>query len=259
MLFRSIGNAAINDKTTFKKELAKEIATSPAEDKKSVTAAAISGSADLMSDITALAGRTGMMDIPKAEEQIAKYNKISQEAYTPPTEGWSQAPVEHIKQLAGQSAPYMVAPVIAGLTAAEAPLTGVAATVLPTLASFGTSYGQFVGSNLSRQLDEGVKLADTNLQKAGLAAVPQAALDTISLHMLPGTRMIFQKAGIELTDAALDKIAKQSLLAKAGEYLMTTGKAMTTEGLTEAAQQIFERWQAGLSLTDEKEIGRAHV
>jgi hypothetical protein len=43
------------------------------------------------------------------------------------------------------------------------------------------------------------------------------------------------------------------MLTKAAiDYTAATGKAMSAEGLTEAAQQGFERLQAGLSITDAK-------
>ena len=39
---------------------------------------------------------------------------------------------------------------------------------------------------LGRQMEEGRALKDTDLLAAGAAAIPQAALDTLSFRMIPG-------------------------------------------------------------------------
>jgi hypothetical protein len=58
------------------------------------------------------------------------------------------------------------------------------------------------------------------------------------------------RAGVELTEEQIQAIAKQGLKKTLAEYTLATGKTAGREGLTESAQQVFERMQAGLALTD---------
>lgn len=204
----------------------------------------------LKSDIAALAGRTGIMTPEAAEEYRKQQEKESAQIFKPTEEGWTEAPITKIKELLGQSLPYMAAPIAAGATAATLPVTGTAATVAGLGAVGTVSALQFTGSNLSRQVKEGKKLADTDLGAAALASIPQAALDVVSFKMIPGVRRMFSQAGKELTAQEAKTIAEQGLRKTAIDYTASTGKAMGTEGLTESAQQFFERLQAGLSLTD---------
>ena len=114
------------------------------------------------------------------------------------------------------------------------------------------SLAQFTGSNLSRQMDEGKRLGQTELGYAAAAAVPQAALDMVSFKMAPGIRQIFAAAGKDVPEKMAEQIAKQGTLQIAKDYGLSVGKAMGAEGITEAGQQFFERLQAGLNLTDAK-------
>jgi hypothetical protein len=145
-------------------------------------------------------------------------------------------PLEYIKGLAGQSLPYMAAPLVAG--AAASPIGALAATG----AAGAASAAQFTGSNLARQLDEGKTGAQLELGKAAAAALPQAALDVIGFKYVPGIRTLFSKAGIPITEEAAKGIA--------GRYILPAAKTAGVEGATEAGQQVFERLQAGLNLTD---------
>lgn len=207
-----------------------------------------SGVAKLKGDAAALAGRTGLMGIDDAEAYRAKQDDISKRTFKPTEDSWLDSPLTHIKELAGGSLPYMAAPVVAG---GAATVLGAPA-LLATGAAGLASAAQFTGSNLDRQVEEGTKLADTKLTNAALAAIPQAALDMIGFKMMPGIRQIMQLAGKEVSEEAAKRIATQSVKQVAADYLASTGKTMGAEGLTEAAQQVFERMQAGLSLTDEK-------
>lgn len=207
-----------------------------------------SGVAKLKGDVAATAGRTGLMDTDAAEAYRAEQDAISKRTFKPTEESLLDAPWTHIKELAGQSLPYMAAPVVAGGTATVLGAPALLATGAAGLASAA----QFTGSNLDRQVEEGKKLADTDLTSAALAAIPQAALDMVGFKMIPGVRQIMQLAGKEVTEEAAKRIATQSVKQIAADYAKNTGKAMGVEGLTEAAQQVFERMQAGLSLTDAK-------
>ena len=197
---------------------------------------------NLKGDIAGLAGRSGLVDVEKAAKYQKEREEESKKLFQPTQKGWLEAPLTKLGELAGGSLPYMVAPAVAGALAPE----GLAALG----ATGALSATQFTGSNLSRQVQEGKSLAQTNLGAAAAAAVPQAALDVFSLHMIPGIKGIFGKMGESITDAEAKQIAQQGLGKTIGDYVGQTGKAMGAEGLTEAGQQVFERLQAGLSITD---------
>jgi hypothetical protein len=202
------------------------------------------GTSGLKSDVAALAGKAGLMDEDAAQKYIEEQKKYQAKTFKPTEEGWSEAPLTKVKELLGGSLPYMAAPVVAGAVA-PAGAAALGATGLASLA-------QFTGSNLSRQMDEGKTLKETELGSAAAAAIPQAALDVVSLKMLPGVRGIFGQAGKNVPAAAAKEFAEKGVAKIAGDYALATGKAMTAEGLTEAGQQFFERMQAGLELTDAK-------
>lgn len=215
------------------------------------TPALKSGYSELKSGLAALAGRTGIMDQAAAEKYIAEQEEYQKRTFKP-TATFGEAPVTKTLELLGGSLPYMAAPVVAGGAVALTPLTGPAATIAGLGAAGAASAGQFTGSNLRRQMEEGKALGETELAPAFGAALPQAALDMVSFRMIPGIRQLFTAAGTEVAPAAAKRIAEQGVKDIARDYTLATGKAMTAEGLTEAGQQVLERMQAGLSLSDEK-------
>lgn len=188
------------------------------------------------------AGKAGLMDLSAAEKYYKQQKEAAEKIYKPTEEGWSEAPWTKLKELAGTSLPYMVAPALA----AAAPETAIASA----LAAGIPSAAQFVGTNLGRQLDEGKSLEEASGAKAVAASIPQAALDVIGLRFIPGLRKILGVAGKEMTEAEAQALLSQTLRQKAADYFKATGKTMGVEGLTESAQQVFERAQAGLSITD---------
>jgi len=198
----------------------------------------------LYSDLATLAGRTGIIDESTAERVRREEEEYQRRTFKPTEEGWTEAPWTKFKELLGQSAPYMIGPAGAGLLTRGA-------GALATLGATGlTSAAQFTGSNLSRQIEEGRKLSETDFGNAFLASIPQAALDTLSLRMIPGVRGIFGTVGKEMTEAQANAFIQQTIKDKLIDYGIHTGKTATVEGATEAAQQLFERLQAGLSITD---------
>jgi len=223
----------------------------------------------LKADMANLAGKTGFITPERAEQINKEEQEYQQKTFKPTDKGWLEAFGTKFGELAGGSAPYMIAPAALGAAAlalpeaaAAAPVIAGGSAVLDAL-GLGTvgaataaggaglaSLAQFTGSNLSRQMDTGKSLAETSLGGAALAAVPQAALDVFGLKMIPGIRNIFAKAGRKISDAEARAIASQGLAKTLGDYAVTTGKVAGAEGLTEAGQQVFERLQAGLSLTD---------
>ena len=213
-----------------------------------------SSAARLKGEAALTAAKLGLMDQAKAEQYLKEKQAESEQAFKPTEKSWAEAPLEKLKETAGQSAAYMAAPlaVAGGVTLLPEALVGAGALGLTTagLTGAGVSYGQFVGSNLGRQVDEGKSLEEASLLKAGAAAVPQTALDVVGFKFIPGIRNIFAKAGLDVSKDVAEDVVKKSLLKTAGEYTLKTGKVMGVEGLTESGQQIFERLQAGLSLTD---------
>jgi hypothetical protein len=210
------------------------------------------GATELGGGISALMGKVGLKDEAKAEAEYQAAKKRAAEIFKPTEEGWTGAPVTKFLELLGGSAPYMAAPLAAGLGAAALPLTGTAAAVAGLGAAGLTSAGQFTATNLSRQMEEGKKLADTDLGAAALAAIPQAALDTLAMRMIPGIGRMFGQAGVKITAENAKQIAEQGLKKTLIDYTAKTGKTAGIEGATEATQQVFERLQAGLNITDEK-------
>jgi hypothetical protein len=200
---------------------------------------------NLAADLALAHGRS-IGNIEEAEATAKRLREYGANTYTNTTKGWKEDPIAKIQELAGGSAPYMLAPITAALGSTALGATGLAAAAAPMVASTL----QFIGSNLQRQMDQNKKLADTNLLKAGALAIPAAVLDQIGFRFIPGIKRLFGAAGKEITDEAANALVKKSMLSRAGEKVLATGEGMAVEGVTEAAQQLLERLQAGLSITD---------
>lgn len=213
------------------------------------TPAVKAGFSGLKSGLAAVAGRTGLMDEDAAAQYIAEQEDYQRRTFKP-TETFSEAPFTKFTELLGGSLPYVAAPIAAAGAVAAAPLTGTAATIAGLGAAGVASATQFTGSNLLRQMNEGVPLSQTDLPAALAAAGPQAALDVLSFKLMPGIRAIFSAAGKDITEQAAAQIAKQTTGQIAKDYAQSTGTAMGVEGLTESGQQLLERLQAGLNITD---------
>ena len=186
------------------------------------------------------------MEMEAAKKAVAERERRAQEIFKP-TEEWGPT---KLLELLGGSAPYMLAPVAAAGAAATLPVTGTAAAALGLGAAGLASAAQFTGTNLQRQLETGKQLEETDLVKAALASLPMAALDTLSLRLLPGVGRLLGDAGIKVTKETAKEVSEQILKKAALDYTKATGRAMGAEGLTETAQQVFERLQAGLSIRD---------
>jgi nitroreductase len=199
----------------------------------------------------AVLGRTGLMDEEAARQAIEEEQAYQRRTFAPTEEGFLEAPLTKTTELLGGSLPYMAAPLVAAGATALAPLTGTAATIAGLGAAGLASGAQFTGTNLLRQMETGKSIGETDLGNAVIAAVPQAAFDTLSLRMLPFIRNIFGQVGKDLTEEAALEVAKKTLKDGAADYALTTGRTMGVEGLTETAQQALERLQAGLTMGDE--------
>jgi len=209
------------------------------------------GFSNLKGDVAALAGRSGIMDIPAAEKYRAEQEEYQAKTFKP-TETFGEAPLTKFTELVGGAIPYMAAPIAAGVGAVTLPVSAPVGAAIGTGLAGLASAAQFTGSGLSRQVKEGTPLAETNIGGAVAAAIPSAALDMVSLKMMPGIRQIFAAAGKEVPEAVAKKIAEQGLKDTLKDYGASTVKTMSVEGLTETGQQVLERMQAGLNLTDPK-------
>ena len=244
----SIPEAAARARQKFPEAFAPKEEVKPPES--GFTAGFKSGIESLKGDIGALGAGLGF-------EGGAEYAKQQREkaAQIYETPKFTEHPLDYVAGLLGQSAAYMAAPAAAALGAAALPLTGAAATAAGLGAAGLASATQFTGSNLSRQLEEGTAPEDLKLGYAVASAIPQAALDTVSMKMLPGVGRLLGKWGVEATEeqalAAARKLAEASTagLIKAGG--VQVAKNAGIEGLTEAGQQVLERMQAQLNLMDE--------
>lgn len=216
------------------------------------TGAAKASIEELKGQAAALAGRMGLTDVNEAEKYLLAQQEKAKQIFKPTEKGWTEEPVTKFKELLGGSLPYMAAPAAAAAAGTLlAPGAAVAGLGAGTLGALGAGTAQFTATNIGRQVEEGQKLSDTNLLAAGAAAVPQAALDTLSFKMMPGIGRIFGSVGKRLTEQEALDIAKRGILSSAGDLAIHGAKTAGIEGTTEAAQQFFERLQAGLQLTDE--------
>lgn len=198
------------------------------------------------------AGKAGILGLPEAEEIYRRQQEKAERIFKPTEKGWTEDPLQKLKEVAGGSAAYMLAPAAAAGAAAFAPVT-VPVIGAAGLAAGLTSLGQYTGSNIAAQMEEGKKgLAETSGALATATAIPQAALDVLSFRMMPGIKKIFGATGKEVTEAQAKALAEQTLKQKLGDYAAATGVSMGVEGATEVAQDFLEKAQAGAELTDPK-------
>lgn len=228
--------------------------TTPVEDTSGFKAAASAGFKRIYGEAALTAGKAGLISPERAQQIQQEQEEAAKKRFTPTEKGWSEAPLLKVSELAGGSAPYMLAPLAVGAAAAGAatasPILAPAAGIIGALGAGAASTAQFTGSNIARQMETGKTFEEASGAKAALAAIPMAALDTLSFRMVPGIGRLFGAAGKEITEEAAKEIAKQTVKQVALDYGQSAVKTMTFEGLTEAAQQAIERAQAGLSITD---------
>ncbi|CAB4190284.1 hypothetical protein UFOVP1193_49 [uncultured Caudovirales phage] len=197
---------------------------------------------------------------------------------------------EAFKEMLGGSLGQMTAPLAAGYAAslpfgaaaaAETATVAGAPLAIPTLgagliagttAAIGTGGAQYTIQNAVRQaeeqqkaIEEGKKPEELSLTKAAVAAAPQAVLDQAELFVfgplaraLPMVKSLVTPAG-KATESAISKIIeaaqKGTLKTVAGGVTKGIAEGVAFEVPTEIAQQALERWQAGLSLTDDDAVG----
>ena len=220
------------------------------QDTSGFKAAASAGATRLGGEFELLKGKLGVKSEDEAQKEYEAAQKRAQERFTPTEKGFTEEPLLKFRELLGGSVPYMVAPAAAGLAALTLPVSAPVAAGLGLLGAGAVSTGQFTGSNLARQMDTGKSLEEASLGKAVAAAVPQALIDTAAMALLPGVGKLFGSVGSKLTVEQAKAIASQTLTRTIADYAAKTGVVMGREGVTEATQQLLERLQAGLEITD---------
>ena len=213
------------------------------------------------------AAESGVERSHKLEQQYApgaSFEKVKQ-AYA--ERGFLPAAKEAISQIPSalaEQAPQIAATLgsaklgaMAGATAGPvgALVGGIGGAALPSLV-------QLYGSNLERQAEE--KVPEISRTAALGAAIPGAALETASTFIPLGRNFVgkllgpnAEKALARGTNEAIEKAAQESFMASLAKG---TAVGALSEIPTEVAQQMLERLQAGLPLTDEaaqKEYGEA--
>ena len=167
------------------------------------------------------------------------------------------------KQLLGGSLGQMVAPVAAATAGSFAtPFAGVAA-------GFGTSATQYEIQNLLRQAQEQERAAaegrtpqELELGKSIAASAAQAGLDVVQFkyfeklfRALPFTRNLLlpeKEAAQRAADELVDSYKAGRLRTTPMGTVKDAAKGAAFEVPQELAQTVLERWQAGLSLSDDE-------
>jgi len=161
---------------------------------------------------------------------------------------------EAFKELLGGSLGALVAPLGAGVVGGIPGFAGVS----------GAQYGI---QNLRRQAEEqqaaaeaGEAVPELSLGRAAAAATGQAALDVVpgalilrGLSKFPLAQGLMAEgtASRRAADVLADAFANEKLSLK-GNVVKGVGLGVAFEVPQEIAQQALERWQAGLSLTDDE-------
>lgn len=170
---------------------------------------------------------------------------------------------EAFKELLGGSLGQMVAPVAAGVAGSVAtPLVGVGA-------GYATATSQYTTQNLLRQaqeqeraIAEGRTPEEVSAGKAAIAAAGSAGLDYVQFKFFRKALELFPFAkNLVLPEKELREQAANKLIEAARNGTLKSTGAGTVVGAVkggafevpqEMAQTALERWQAGLSLTDEE-------
>ena len=197
-----------------------------------------------------LKGKLGIKSEAEAQKEYEAAQAKAAARFTPTEDSFAESPFLKFRELLGGSLPSMALPAAAGLAALAAPVSVPVAAGLGLLGAGAVSAGQFTASNLGAQVDTGKTLEQASLGKAAAAAAPQALIDTAAMALIPGIGKLFGSVGSKLTTEQARAIANQTLGKTVMDYTLKTGATAGREGVTEATQQVLERLQAGLNITD---------
>ena len=174
---------------------------------------------------------------------------------------------EAFKQTLGSSLGQMFAPAAAGIGTSfvATPLGGLAA-------ASATSGAQYTAQNLLRQAQEQERAIqekrapeETSVGKALTAAAGQTGLELVGGRVFSGVAKLFPfmrpllgdaggEAAKKATDVMADAFEKGTISFSKG-VAKGVGKGVAFEVPQEIAQSSLERWQAGLSLSDDEALG----
>ena len=162
------------------------------------------------------------------------------------------------RAIAGQGGTFATAIGGARLGAmAGAPFGPVGSVVGGGLGAAAALYPQFLGSDVERQAAEQQERKEQvkiDMQKAALAAAGQSAFEGAGQALVFGKRVVKGILGIADDAALRSAAAEQRLVDLAKQSVAGAGARGATRGAAEmpveVGQQVLERWQAGLPLTD---------
>ena len=223
--------------------------------------------------VTGSAEEAALAGLKRGQERAEKYGEATslervKQAYN--KDGLLSAAGEVFRQVPtaiAEQAPNIAATLgTAKLGAMAGSAFGPAGTLIGGgLGAFAPGALQMFGSNVERQAAEqqrAGKPVAIDTGSAALAAAPQAALDVAATFIPMGRTVIGKVLGPKVeqllakgAEESAEKLAKESLKSVIAKGTLVGGVA---EIPTEITQQMLERAQAGLSLTDEdalKEYG----
>lgn len=143
-----------------------------------------------------------------------------------------------------ESAPSMAVPLAAG--AAAGAVSGPFAPIVAPLAGIGTYGAQQFGQFMRRQAEEGATADTLSPSKAAIASAVSAPIGYFADRFTLGLSKVPNKViGAEIAA----ELAKRTGVA--GRAVTGATLGIVAEAPTEVLEQAAERWQAGLSLTDD--------
>ena len=215
---------------------------------------------------TGSAEEAALAGLKRGQERAAKYGEATslervKQAYE--KDGFLSAAGETLRQVPtaiAEQAPNIAATLASaklGAMAGTAVAPGIGTLIGGGLGAFAPGALQMFGSNVERQAAEqqrAGKPIDISTGSAALAAAPQAALDVAATFIPLGRTVIGKVLGPKVEQLLArgaqenaEKLAKESLTSVIAKGTLVGGAA---EIPTEITQQMLERAQAGLSLTD---------
>jgi hypothetical protein len=170
------------------------------------------------------------------------------------------------REILGGSLGFMAAPITAGATGAVAgglgaPITGPTAFTTTLASQYGIQDILRQAQAQEQAIAEGKTPQEISIGKAAVAAVGSTALDVLGMRLFsplfnkfPGLKNLLGEAddaAVKETGRALEEaISNGKYKVTKGGVLIGAGKGAAFEIPQEIGQQVLERWQAGLPLTD---------
>jgi len=189
-----------------------------------------------------------------------QFSDIGERAKAGDVGGALGATWDKFKELAGESIGFQVPAAGAGLAAAGA--AALAPAALPAAAIGTAAYGvtllgQYITSNLGRQIEEN-KGKPVERLPAAVAGTGQAALDLLGGKFL-GLGKILGLEGKKASEMALKELTEAAANPIKYKRAVATGaaKGIALEMPQEVTQSVLERWQAGLEIDPFKDPSAA--